>query len=97
MRHLDAVHGQRRETPVGAQMVIQEPGRTIIRDGRLMAIRRDEAAGRFGHNASNVRSERRGMNTATIIDRGNGTRVVNVTVNGQLVRRSRWDRAARLS
>ncbi|MBI2713411.1 MAG: OmpA family protein [Rhizobiales bacterium] len=96
IRKLDDFRGQRRETRQGSSVIIQEPGRTIIRDGGRLVIQRNESSGRFGLNARNVRTERRGGNVATIIDRPNGTRIVNLTdSNGRLLRRSRRDARGR--
>jgi outer membrane protein OmpA-like peptidoglycan-associated protein len=83
---------QRRERREGNRTVIQEPGRTIIRDGDRTIIRRNENA-RFEINARNVRQERRGTDTVTIVERPNGIRIVTVTdTDGRLLRRLRRDR-----
>jgi outer membrane protein OmpA-like peptidoglycan-associated protein len=96
VRKLDDFRGQRKETKQGNNIIIQEPGRTIIRDGNRFVIQRNEASGRFGLNARNVLTERQGANTATIIERSNGTRIVNLTdTNGRLLRRSRRDASGR--
>ncbi|MDB5599823.1 MAG: OmpA/MotB domain protein [Xanthobacteraceae bacterium] len=84
--------GQRRETRDGNRTVIQEPGRTIIRDGDRTFIRRNENA-RFEINARNVRTERRGTDTVTVVERSDGTRIVTMTdTDGRLLRRLRRDR-----
>jgi outer membrane protein OmpA-like peptidoglycan-associated protein len=96
VRKLDDFRGLRKETRQGNSVIIQEPGRTIIRDGNRFVIQRNEASGRFGLNARNVLTERQGANTATIIERPNGTRIVNLTdTNGRLLRRSRRDASGR--
>ena len=96
VRKLDDFRGQRRETRQGNSVIIQEPGRTIIRDSGRLVIQRNESSGRFGLNARNVQTERRGGNVATIIDRPNGTRIVNLTDNnGRLLKRSRRDARGR--
>ena len=96
VRKLDDFRGQRRETKQGNSVIIQEPGRTIIRDGGRLVIQRNESSGRFGLNARNVQTERRGGNVATIIERPNGTRIINLTdSNGRLLKRSRRDARGR--
>ena len=96
VRKLDDFRGQRRETRQGNSVIIQEPGRTIIRDGGRLVIQRNESSGRFGLNARNVQTQRRGNNVATIIDRPNGTRIINLTdSNGRLLKRSRRDARGR--
>ena len=96
VRKLDDFRGQRRETRQGNSVITREPGRTIIRDGDRYVIQRNESSGRFGLNARNVLTERRGANVATIIERPNGTRIVNLTdTNGRLLRPSRRDASGR--
>lgn len=96
VRKLDDFRGQRRETRQGNSVIIQEPGRTIIRDGGRLVIQRNESSGRFGLNARNVQTERRGADVATIIERPNGTRIINLTdSNGRLLKRSRRDARGR--
>ena len=88
-RRLDQVRGERRESREGDRTVIREPGRIIIQEGGRSIIRHDES-GRFGANARDVRTERRGSETVTIIERPDGTRIVTVVdENGRLIRRSR--------
>jgi len=83
------VRGERREVREGDRTVIREPGRIIIREGGRTIIRHDESA-RFGANARDVRTERRGNETVTVIERPDGTRIVTVVdENGRLIRRSR--------
>ena len=83
------MRGERREVRDGDRTVIREPGRIIIREGGRSIIRHDES-GRFGANARDVRTERRGSETVTVIERPDGTRIVTVVdENGRLIRRSR--------
>ncbi len=96
VRKLDDFRGQRHETRQGGSVIIQEPGRTIIRDGGRLVIQRNESSDRFRLNARNVQTQRQGNNVATIIERPNGTRIVNLTdSNGRLLRRSRRDARGR--
>lgn len=79
----------------GNRTIIREPDRTIIREGDRTIIRHNEA-GRFAIDARNVRTERRGANVETIIDRGNGVQIVTVTdADGRLLRRARRDQGGR--
>ena len=88
-RRLDQVRGERRESREGDRTVIREPGRIIIQEGGRSIIRHDES-GRFGTDARDVRTERRGSETVTIVERADGTRIVSVVdENGRLIRRSR--------
>ena len=88
-RRLDDFRGQRREVQQGGRTVIQEPGRTIIRDGGRLVIQHNETD-RFRVNARNVQTERRGRDTATIVERPNGVRIITVTdENGRMLRRIR--------
>jgi OOP family OmpA-OmpF porin len=96
LHKLDDFRGQRRETKQGNSVIIQEPGRTIIREGGRMVIQRNESSDRFRLNARNVQTERRGADVATIIERPNGMRIINLTdTNGRLLRRSRRDAGGR--
>jgi outer membrane protein OmpA-like peptidoglycan-associated protein len=94
-RSITDIRQERRETREGDRTIIREPDRTIIREGDRTIIRHNEA-GRFAIDARNVRTERRGANTETIIERGNGVRIVTVTdAEGRLVRRVRRDAGGR--
>jgi OOP family OmpA-OmpF porin len=86
---MDQLRGERHESVEGGQTIIREPDRTIIREGNQTIIRHDEVD-RFRYGAQDVRSERRGNDTVTIVIRPNGDRIVTtVDENGFLLRRSR--------
>jgi outer membrane protein OmpA-like peptidoglycan-associated protein len=91
-QRLDQVRTERRETREGDRTVIREPGRVIIQEGGRTIIRHDEAE-RFRAIARDVRTERRGNETITVIVRPDGTQVVStVDENGRLIRRARrWN------
>jgi outer membrane protein OmpA-like peptidoglycan-associated protein len=94
-RRVDELRGERRETREGNRVVIQEQDRTIIREGGQTIIRHNEVD-RFRYGARDVRTERRGSETVTVIDRPDGSRIVTVTdANGRLLRRTRRDPAGR--
>jgi outer membrane protein OmpA-like peptidoglycan-associated protein len=91
-RRLDDVRGARREQREGNRVVIQEPGRTIIREDGRTIIRHSEVD-RFRSNARDMRVERRGNETYTVVERPDGTRIVTITDDdGRLLRRVRRDR-----
>jgi outer membrane protein OmpA-like peptidoglycan-associated protein len=98
VRRLDDFRSQRRETRQGNALIIQEPGRTIVRDGGRLVIQRNDSD-RFrtnSRNVRNVRTEQQGQGIATIVERPNGTRIVNVTdSSGRLLRRVRRDASGR--
>jgi OmpA-OmpF porin, OOP family len=94
-RRLDQVRGARRETHEGNRTVIQEQNRTIIKQGGHTIIRHDDTD-RFRIGARNVKVERRGNETVTIIVRPDGDQIITVTdANGRLLRRTRRDRNGR--
>ncbi|WP_204350943.1 hypothetical protein, partial [Serratia marcescens] len=70
-------------------MVIQEPGRTIVRDGDGFFMRHDETS-RFRDLGGDIRTERRNGQIYSVYDRPGGVQVITVTDEyGQLVRRIR--------
>ena len=86
---MDQLRGERRETREGNSTVIREPGRVIIQEGGRTIIRHDENE-RFRAISRDVRSERRGNETVTVISRPDGFSIVTVVdENGRLIRRSR--------
>lgn len=92
---IDDVRRERREERRGDQVFIREGDRTIMREGGRFIIRHDEAD-RFRFNARDVRSERRGNETVTIVERPDGSRIITVTdENGRLLRRVRRDPVGR--
>ena len=86
---MDELRGERRESTQGGRTIIREPDRTIITEGGQSIIRHSEVD-RFRYGAQDVRMERRGNDTVTIVIRPNGDRVVTtLDENGFLLRRSR--------
>jgi outer membrane protein OmpA-like peptidoglycan-associated protein len=86
---MDQMRSERRESTEGGRTYIREPDRVIIRENGRTIVRRDESA-RFRYNARDVRQERRGDQSVTIVERPNGTRVMTYTDNeGRMLRRSR--------
>jgi len=86
---IDDIRRERREVREDGRNIIQESGRVIIQEAGRAIIRHNEIE-RFRVDARDVRVERRGGETVTVIDRPDGSRVVTVTDEyGRLVRRSR--------
>jgi OmpA-OmpF porin, OOP family len=84
IHNVQDLRGERRETREGDRTLIREDGRFIIRHNEV---------DRFRANARDVRVERQGTETTTIVDRPDGTRVITVTdADGRLLRRIRRDR-----
>ena len=94
-RGITQVRQERQESREGNRTFIREGDRTIVREGDRTIIRHNES-GRFAIGARNVHVERRGANTETIVERGNGVRIVTVTdSDGRLLRRYRRDAGGR--
>jgi outer membrane protein OmpA-like peptidoglycan-associated protein len=88
---LDQVKRERKETHEGNRTFIREGDRTIVREDNRVIIRHNES-NRFSIGARNVRTERRGNNSETTIERGDGTRIIDVVDSeGRLLRRVRRD------
>ena len=94
-RKLEDVRRERQETREGNRVIIREGNRTIVREDNRVIIRHSEVD-RFAIGALNVRVDRRGGTTETVIQRPNGVRIVNIVdADGRLLRRVRRDRNGR--
>jgi outer membrane protein OmpA-like peptidoglycan-associated protein len=95
-RNFDAIRRDRREYNVDGRTVIREQGRIIVRDREGLSIRHDESE-RFREVGGRAfRSERRGQETYSFLDRPNGDQIVTVVDDeGRLLRRSRRFRDGR--
>jgi outer membrane protein OmpA-like peptidoglycan-associated protein len=94
-RGISDLRQERQESREGNRTFIREGDRTIVREGDRTIIRHNES-NRFAIGARNVLVERRGANSETIIERGNGIRIVTVTdPEGRLLRRYRRDASGR--
>jgi outer membrane protein OmpA-like peptidoglycan-associated protein len=94
-RRIESLRDDRREERQGNRVIIREPDRVIVREGGRSFIRHDETA-RFRFNARDVRTERRGNEVFTVVERPDGTRIVTVLdADGRLLRRIRRDRGGR--
>jgi outer membrane protein OmpA-like peptidoglycan-associated protein len=86
---MDQLRGERKESREGERTVIREPGRVIIQEAGRAIIRHDENE-RFRAMSRDIRSERRGNETVTVITRPDGFNIITVVdENGRLIRRSR--------
>jgi outer membrane protein OmpA-like peptidoglycan-associated protein len=88
---IDDIRRSRQEVRDGNRVVIREGDRTIVRENNTTIIRHNET-NRFVINAANVRTERRGADIETVVQRNGGYSIVNVTDDGgRLIRRVRRD------
>jgi outer membrane protein OmpA-like peptidoglycan-associated protein len=86
---------ERHERREGNRTVITEGNRTIVKQDNRVVIHHNEAQ-RFAVGARDVKVERHGGETTTVIVRPNGDRIVDVTdEHGRLIRRARRDRGGR--
>jgi outer membrane protein OmpA-like peptidoglycan-associated protein len=89
-KKIEAVRSERKETKEGNRTVIRENNRTFVRVNNTTIIRHDDTD-RFRRGGGDVRVNRRGNQTETVIRRPGGVRIVNVMDDrGRLVRRTRW-------
>jgi outer membrane protein OmpA-like peptidoglycan-associated protein len=86
------VRKDRRETKEGDRTVIREGDRTIVREGNRAIISHNEA-NRFAIGARNVKVDKKGNDTISVVLRPNGISIVSTTDrDGHLLRRTRRDR-----
>jgi OmpA-OmpF porin, OOP family len=89
LRRMEDLRVERRESTEGGRTIIREPDRTIITEGGQTIIRHSEVD-RFRYGAQDVRVERHGNETVTVVLRPDGDHVVTtLDENGFLLRRSR--------
>jgi OmpA-OmpF porin, OOP family len=95
-RRMEDFRSQRQEVQQGGRTVITEPGRVIIRDPGGQEFVRHNEEDRFRFGARDIRSERVGNDTRTIVVRPDGSQIIPVVgSDGQLMRRIRRDREGR--
>ena len=93
--NIEALHQERHEVRQGNQVFIQEPDRTIIEGNNRIIIRHNEVD-RFAVGARDVRVERRGNQTDTVVMRPDGVQIIDIDDDeGHLLRRVRRDRDGR--
>jgi outer membrane protein OmpA-like peptidoglycan-associated protein len=89
IRRVEGLRTERREERDGNRTIIREPDRVIVREGGRTIIRHNETD-RFRYGARDIRTERRGNEHVTIVERGGGVRIITVTSeDGRLIRRVR--------
>jgi outer membrane protein OmpA-like peptidoglycan-associated protein len=80
----------------GGRTVIFEPGRIIVRDPSGQEFVRHDEMDRFRYGARDIRVQREGGETRTIVIRPDGDQIITVTApDGSLLRRIRRDREGR--
>ncbi|WP_246682830.1 OmpA family protein, partial [Methylobacterium sp. WL9] len=90
IRDYGRVQRDRREYEVDGRAYYREPGRIIVRDRDNYFIRHDENERFRDLDRRGYRSERRGSQTYSFIDRPGGEQIVTIVDDdGRLVRRSR--------
>jgi len=92
-RRIDDFRSERRETQQGGRTIITEPGRVIVRDPSGHSFIRHNEEDRFRYGARDIRQERAGNDTRTVVVRPDGTQIITVTDrDGRMLRRIRRDR-----
>ena len=95
-RRLEDFRGERRESEQDGRKVFTEPGRVIVVDPSGRSFIRHDEEDRFRYGARDIRVERSGADTRTVVIRPDGSQIINITGrDGQLVRRIRRDREGR--
>ena len=93
---MEDFRGQRRESEQDGRKVFTEPGRIIVMDPSGRSFVRHDEGERFRYGARDIRVERTGADTRTVVIRPDGTQIINITGrDGQLQRRIRRDREGR--
>ena len=93
---MEDFRGQRRETEQDGRKVFTEPGRIIVVDPSGRSFIRHDEDERFRYGARDIRVERAGADTRTIVIRPDGSQIITITGrDGQLLRRIRRDREGR--
>lgn len=88
-QRLDEVYSRRQQFDRDGLSVVQEPGRTIVREADGYYVRHDENE-RFRELGGSLRTERRGDEFVSVYPRPDGGEVVTFTdANGVLLRRLR--------
>jgi outer membrane protein OmpA-like peptidoglycan-associated protein len=92
-RNIEAFRTERRETQQDGRTIITEPGRVIVRDPSGQSFIRHNEEDRFRYGARDIRQERAGNDTRTIVVRPDGTQIITVNDrDGRMLRRIRRDR-----
>lgn len=91
-RRIEDFRSQRRETQQNGRTVITEPGRVIVRDPGGQSFIRHNEDDRFRRGARDIRQERVGNDTRTVVVRPDGSQIITVNDHdGRMMRRIRRD------
>jgi outer membrane protein OmpA-like peptidoglycan-associated protein len=91
-RNIDAFRSERRQTEQGGRTIITEPGRVIVRDPSGQSFIRHNEEDRFRYGARDIRQERVGNDTRTVVMRPDGTQIITINDrDGRMLRRIRRD------
>lgn len=94
-RTIEQVRRERQQTQQGGTTFIREGDRVIVQQEGRTFIRHSEAS-RFAVGARDVRVDRRGDETFTMVQRPNNITIINITdPDGRLIRRVRRDARGR--
>jgi outer membrane protein OmpA-like peptidoglycan-associated protein len=94
--NIDQIRRERHQTTEGGRTIIREPGRVIIKDPNGQSFIRHSDVDRFRYGARDVKVQRQGNDTRTVIVRPDGTQIITVNDNnGRLLRRVRRDQRGR--
>jgi OmpA-OmpF porin, OOP family len=95
-RRLEDFRSQRQESDQGGRRVFTEPGRVIVVDPSGQSFIRHDEEDRFRFGARDIRTERVGNESRTVVIRPDGTEIITVLgPDGGLLRRLRRDREGR--
>lgn len=93
---IEDIRKERRQTTEGGRTIIREPGRVIVKDPNGQSFIRHSDVDRFRYGARDVRVQRQGNDTRTVIVRPDGTQIITINDdNGRLLRRIRRDHRGR--
>lgn len=91
-RRIEDFRAERRETQQGGRTIITEPGRVIVRDPGGQSFIRHNEDDRFRRGARDIRQERVGNDTRTIVGRPDGSQIITVNDrDGRMMQRIRRD------
>jgi outer membrane protein OmpA-like peptidoglycan-associated protein len=93
---IEDFRGKRQERTEGGRTIITEPGRVIVRDPNGQSFVRHNDVNRFRYGARDVRVDRQGNDTRTVVVRPDGSQIITINdERGNLLRRSRRGRDGR--
>ncbi len=91
-RNIEGFRAERRETQQDGRTIITEPGRVIVRDPSGQSFIRHNEEDRFRYGARDIRQERVGNDTRTVVMRPDGSQIITINDrDGRMLRRIRRD------